>query len=558
MKNMRVLFLTIILFLMLLSFNSTYASEDDYIYDEYGFYIEYPPEWKIEDKWDNQQQEIIVKTNSSEKTEVSIKYQQYLREDITITQELVDNTIENLKEECRINKNGSCWNFKILDSKIIIIENSNALSIKYEEVLNEQRTVTRTILLPEGSNSWEIKWTTIKSGIDYEEDLEKIVNSFQFIQETKIETELDQPTKISLETENTVQRDYKINLILIGEEWSQSTQSAIKEKIPKYNDPMFVLSKEKTRIHHTYNYNFVSISENDVEELSNFMMENSSLVTITGSDIADTPVGQALWIAENHPERVKVDGNGNVVSYEIDYRLINAVTMEKHLYEKFIENDDKLNKTNSVNIFFLAMDLKDVNFLRNYSIVSKDDAFGKLFSAEGLMGFGGNYNILFFDLYASPWIDIDIQSWQYEFPQWINSLHDCNTNQCLTDLIIFHTSEALRYVVSPHLTFPVKIADKYIIDVIVYAKPGSKNTITPATMKNFVNKEKIKNEFEYLYPSSEWQVDLTLERRDTRNLGYDFKKELESTTNFVFDNRYGNEKSIQILHSDKIQPYLVS
>jgi len=361
-----------------------------------------------------------------------------------------------------------------------------------------------------------------------------------------------------LDEESIVQRDYDINLILIGEEWSQTKQSTIKEKIPKYNDPIFYSSKEKTGIHHTYNYNFVSVSQNNVKELSDFMMENSSLVPIIGSDVYDYPVGQAAWITELHPEWVKFDGNDNVVSYEIDYRLIDAIAVERYLYEKFIKNDDKLNKANSVNMFFLAMDLDDIDFLRNYSIFSKDDSSGKFFSAKGLMGFGGNYNILFFDLYAVPWIDYDFQLEEYKFPQWIISLHDCNTSKCLTDFITFHTSEALQYVISPHLLYPIKIADKYVIDTIVYTKPGSKNTITPATMKNFVNKEKIKNEFEYLYPLSDWQVNFTLERRDTRNLTYDFKKELESTSNFVYGNSFGGGKSIQLLHSDKIQPHLVS
>jgi len=62
---MRILFSAIIVFLIIFSFSSTYASEDYSIYEEYRFSIEYPLEWEIEDKWDNQQQEIVVKTNSS-------------------------------------------------------------------------------------------------------------------------------------------------------------------------------------------------------------------------------------------------------------------------------------------------------------------------------------------------------------------------------------------------------------------------------------------------------------------------------------------------------------
>lgn len=89
-------------------------------------------------------------------------------------------------------------------------------------------------------------------------------------------------------------------------------------------------------------------------------------------------------------------------------------------------------------------------------------------------------------------------------------------------------------------------------------KPGGPNTVTPQTLPHFIDEDKVKKEFEFLYPFSEWEINFELERRDTRGLTYEFKQELESTLNFTFENIFGEEKSIQILNVDKIQSHLIS
>ncbi len=435
------------------------------------------------------------------------------------------------------------------------------MSIKYSATINDKETTIRMVILPDGEKYWLVIAKAF--GETNFEPFEKSIKSFHLDSTETISKPILKPNisvpnfQIPFDSEIVLEKNIDVNLILVGEKWSSSVKSSVQSNLPIYRDPIYVESDEKTGIRHIYNYNFVSVSDEEVKELSDFMTKNSSPMPIFGSTF-DYPIWQAYWVAANHPEWVNFDYYGNVENYNIDYRLVDALAIEEYVYEKFVGSNPDLSNPTSVNLVFVAMDLEDADFLRNYSTSNKDDASGETFSSMGLMGYGGNYNMLFFDLYAAPWFDIDTQTWEYVFPPWVETLHDCNTNQCFTELITYHASEALQYVISPHLLYPIKNADKYVIEALVYTKPGGPNTVTPQTMSSFVDEEKVLKELEFLYPFSDWEINFSLERRDTRGLPYEMKQELEHTSHFNFENIFGEEKLIQILDVDKIQPHLIT
>ena len=569
---MKIIVIIALAFVLLIPI-TVYAAEDVSLYNEHGFSIEYPSEWEIVDTWDSTPNKIFLKSDYrgtsgisiilSDKYELADLYDRKFIEIKNVDQTLVDTIEENLETACKINRHGPCWSFTLLDSKIITVNQEKSISIKYSAVMDDIPTTFRMILVPDDENYWFIVAKTIGEEPNFE-PFEKSMQSFKLDSAatqtvTNTQPQIITPTfQIPVDSDIVVERQMNVNLILIGDEWLSSAKSSISNNLPKYRDPIYVSSQEKTGVRHIYNYNFVSVSEKEVDEFSKFLQSSSYSIPIVGSNLIDFPFWQAYWVAANHPEWVEFDYYGNVLSYNIDYRLIDALATEEYIYEKFIGSNPKLSDPNSVNLVFLAMDLDDANFLRNYSVVSQDDASDKEFSSMGLMGYGGNYNMLFFDLYAAPWIDLDLQTFDYYFPPWIESAHDCNTNACVADLITFHTSEALQYVVSPHLLYPITNADKYIVNAMIYTKPGGKNTLTPQTLPYFVNEEKVQKELEFLYPFSDWEINFELERRDTRGLSYEFKKALESASHHTIENIYGDEKSIQILDVNTIQPYLVS
>ncbi|MHA7734257.1 hypothetical protein [Nitrosopumilus sp. S6] len=568
MKSVLIIALAFVLFIPV----STFGAEQLSLYNEHGFSIEYPSEWEIVDTWDSTPNKVFFKSDYmgtsgisvvlSDKYELADLYDREFIEIKDVDQTLVDKIEENLETTCKINRHGPCWSFKLLDSKIITVNQEKSISIKYSAVMDDIPTTFRMLLIPDEDDYWFVVAKTIGNETNFEL-FEESINSFK-LDSTPTPTIIKlQPTptpifQIPSDSDIVVERHTNVNLILIGDEWLSTAKSTISNNLPKYRDPIYVSSQEKTGVRHVYNYNFVSVSDKEVEELSTFLKNSSFQRPIVGSDLVDIPFWQAAWVAANHPEWVTFDRYGNVASYNIDYRLIDALATEEFIYEKFIGSNTELSDPDSVNLVFIAMDLDDADFLRNYSVTSRDDASGKEFSSMGLMGYGGNYNMLFFDLYAVPWLDLDIQTFEYAFPPWIESAHDCDSSQCVADLITFHTSEALQYVVSPHLLYPIKNAEQYVVNVLIYTKPGGQNTVTPQTLPYFVDEEKVKKELEFLYPFSDWEINFELERKDTRGLSYEFKKVLESTSHHTIENIYGDEKSLQILDVSKIQPYLIS
>ncbi len=568
MKPIIIIAIAFVLFIPLSIF-----AEETTPYTDYGFSLEYPSEWEVVDSWNNNPQKVFFKADHvgtsgisvvlTDKYELADLHDRKFIKIQNIDQSLLDLLENSIQTACKINRYGPCWDFELLDSKIIVIDGKKSVSIKYLQTMDDKHMTFRMILLPEGDNFWFIVSQSITDKIDFELfektvqsfNLQSISKSVEIPKEPKI---VIQNIKIPFDKDIILEKTINVNLILIGETWSTDSKSSILNNLPTHRDPIFAQSQEKTGVRHTYDYNFISVSESEVNNLSKFMRENSLGMQIFGSNLLDIEFWQADWVIANHPEWVEWDNYGNVLGYNIGYGMIDALAMEEYLYENFVGSNPQLDTPYSVNLAFVAMDLEDLDYLHNYSILSKDDASGEYFTAMGLMGYGGTYDMLFFDLYAAPWFDIDIQTWEYVFPPWVETLHDCGTNQCLVDLISYHTSESLQYVISPDLLYPLKNADKYVVDAVIYTKPGGQNTVTPQTFEKFLDKDKVKKEFEFLYPHSEWDVNYSFERRDTHGLSYEFKKDLESASYFTFDNIYGEEKSIQLLSVEKIQSGLLS
>ena len=552
-------------------FEDVEAIENPVNFNNYGFSIDYSKDWKLEDSFESNRSNFLIKPDN-QGSQISIKLlKQYSIADnynptfITINNvEQIGFLEEDFQNACKINKNGPCWNFKLIDSKIMYLNDNQVISIEHEAVVNNKKTFFRTIIIPQENNFWWIEGRAVND-ITYSK-ISEVIQTFRLgsTSAKEVQRDIDSQTVsksnylITNDDEIILERKLDINLILIGEEWTTGLKNEIKSELPVSREPHYVFQNEPIGIRHSYNYNFISVEEEKVNKVSSFMNENFQPTLIPGYGIFDDfRFWQAEWIEALHPEWVAYDNQGNFQGYLVDYGLIDAEAMEKFLFNEFVSIDKNRTSQDSINLIFLAMDLNEAPFLRNYYLNNRDDSTNENFSYFGLMGYGGNHNMMYFDLYSAPWIDYDY-NFDLVFPEWLSNAHDCSSNQCMADMIGYHTENALMFIVTPDLIYPVKSSDKFTIDLVVYTKPGGSNTVTPATLKKFVNEDKVLKEFQFLYPQSEWSLNINLERRDTRGLSYDFKKSLESTKSFTFsDSLFGVEKTIQILDSDKITPYLL-
>lgn len=344
-----------------------------------------------------------------------------------------------------------------------------------------------------------------------------------------------------------LEKTLQVNILLVGDIWTSSEISEIKDKLHSSFEPIVVSTDKKAGIRYDYQYNFLSSSEKDSDGFFSFMKDNSQKRDIFGKGLFDVPVWQDWWKKIKHPELAQVD-----------YGLIDAEKTEEYIYNNLIKNDPNLNKPNSVNLVFISDGLDKVKFLHNYYVENKDKSTKTAHRAVGLMGYGGNHNMYFFDLYAVPWVDFDFKNFNWDVPPFMQNLHDCTETSCLSDLVGFHVKSALVHIITPSYLYPVEYNSHYVIDLVFYSQPSMNIGLTPQEATFFINETAVKSELEYLFPYSSWEINLSFEKRQTTGLSYEFKKELERAV-IPVNYDYGNFTfSVNLLNSSNIQPYLVS
>ncbi|MGQ0795138.1 MAG: hypothetical protein ACT4N5_03005 [Nitrosopumilaceae archaeon] len=351
----------------------------------------------------------------------------------------------------------------------------------------------------------------------------------------------------SADQEIILEKTLQINILLVGDTWSSTEIADVKNNLRSSFKPIVESSGEPAGIKYNYEYNFLSASEKDSTDLFSFMKDGKYATPIFGENLLNFPIWQEWWQKVEHPELE-----------DITYGLIDAEKVEEYIYKNLIADDPNLNKPNSANLIFIKDSLDKVDFLHNYYVKNTDKSTKTDHGAVGFMGYGGNYNVYFFDLYAVPWVELDFENSQWYVPSHMQNLNDCTENSCLGDLVSSHVNSALLHVITPSFLYPVDYADHYVIDLVFYSQPSMEVGLTPQTAVTFLDENAIKSELEYLYPFSQWDIQLSFEKRQTSGISYDFKQELERAQ-IPVDYEYGDYKySVNLLNSTNIQPHLLS
>lgn len=345
-----------------------------------------------------------------------------------------------------------------------------------------------------------------------------------------------------------------VNLILVGDKWTEEQKGDISSRLYGETTPIIVSELHLAGDRYLYQYDFVSAPDEFSAGLFSLMREESEPVNpFYGEDDYDEPWGLASWVKAKHPEWTSRAQE----RFEVSYRLVDAQKVEEYIHANLVSQDPSLNSPNSANLVFISGDMGTVDFLHNYKVHTVDPATGKHHKAVGMMGYGGKYNTYFFDLYAAPWDDYQGLPRFYD-ENLINeytNFHDIAGEEGRNQLFANYINHATSLLITPSYVYPPVYKTNYLIDLVVVTEPNSSANTT--LIDHFIDREKIFTELSELVPDSSWDLNFSLERVTSRDLGSGVKDLLNSAEKVpVFSEEFG--PIISVLDTKAVTRELVS
>lgn len=503
----------------------------------HGFSIEHPG-WEVLDDWDRSSSVVFAGPAGRVSVSLQPSYELVVREGRedarfdSVGRAQLESMAASSELACRTNAYGPCWDYLLKESAITTVGGAPAATVWYSAVLDDEPVEARVTVVPDSGMLWVV------TGLG-EPGSGAPEASLTFAPD-RDEPEPAPPREPGAQLSRTL----RVNLVMVGGGWD-GLQGEVAAMLPSSRQPESFFEGAPA-LRYELEYGFFHA---DGRGLAQTMLENSAERPIYGSDLPGDPFWQADWVASRHPEWMD-DG-----SYP-EYRLVDAEAVERYIQETLISPEPALSGPGSANLVFVNLGPDQVPYLRNYYVSGEDKATGEPVSAVGLMGYGGNHNAYFFDLYAAPWVEVDTGTLEYYVPRGYETLHDCAS--CAAEMIASHAESALEHIVAPSILYPVESHASYLLDVLVYVMPGNEVTLNATTLEWFLDRESVISELEYLYPFASWQMDVSVERRDTRGLSYEFKQRLQEADHVTIPaTKYWAETSYALLDTASIRPYLL-
>lgn len=502
----------------------------------HGFSIEHPG-WEVRDGWAASSTVEFAGPSGSVTVSLRPSYELVVREGKeqarfdTVGRDQLESIADSLELACRTNAYGPCWDYLLKESAITTVGGAPAASVWYSAVLDDEELDARVLVLPDSGMLWVVDGRGAPGS-----------GAAEAVLGFGIDGPEPEPAR-QRAPEAALSRTLRVNLVMVGDGWG-GLQDRVAASLPQSRQPETFFERAPA-LRYDIEYGFFHA---DGARLAEFMSENSVARPIYGSDLPGDPFWQADWVATEHPEWI--DGG----QYP-EYRLVDAAAVERHIQESIISPEPGLAGLQAVNLVFLNMGPDRVPYLHNYYVAGRDKATDERVSAVGLMGYGGTYNTYFFDLYAAPWVQVDPSTLEYAIPAGYETLHDCGS--CLAEMVSSHAQAALEHIVAPSVLYPVESHPGYLLDVLVYVMPGNEVTLNTTTLEWFLDEESVIEELEYLYPFADWRMDVSVERRDTRGLSYEFKQRLQEADHRTIPaSKYWREHSYALLDIASIRPHL--
>ena len=282
--------------------------------------------------------------------------------------------------------------------------------------------------------------------------------------------------------------DMQINLVVVGDQWSEEDQKAISSKLLKSYKPILLEQNIPIGVEYKYNYTFVSADDLFSTRLYTFI-EDATLEV-------EMPEPIAQWAIAAHPEF------GDVRS--IAYRIVHATDVEEWIRDNWELAD-------GYTIFFFMPHNDELNYLHTYGMLTNDPDTDEQFVQEGMMGFGGTYRFYFIDLTAGPWIypagfpfcedTENAMCDQVNFTENKN-IYDITSAEESYEIISEYVNNAVTLLFTPSYVYSPFYRINHDISIFLIDFTAERELYSFA--EEFINRDLIEREFRHLLPYVNW------------------------------------------------------
>src|SRR5574341_810203 len=282
--------------------------------------------------------------------------------------------------------------------------------------------------------------------------------------------------------------DMQINLVVVGDQWSEEDQKAISSKLIKSYKPILLEQNIPIGVEYKYNYTFVSADDLFSTRLYTFI-EGATLEV-------EMPEPIAQWVVAEHPEF------GDVRS--VAYRIVHAQDVEEWIMDNWELAD-------GYTIFFFLPHNDELNYLHTYGMLTNDPDTDEQFLQEGMMGFGGTYRFYYIDLTAGPWIYPpafatceDAQSAmcdQVNFTENKN-IYDIASADESHEIISEYVNNAVTLLFTPSYVYSPFYRLNHDISIFLIDFTAERELYGAA--EELINRDLIEREFSHLLPYVNW------------------------------------------------------
>ncbi|MFQ5941537.1 MAG: hypothetical protein ACE5KA_07570 [Nitrososphaerales archaeon] len=280
-----------------------------------------------------------------------------------------------------------------------------------------------------------------------------------------------------------IETDMQINLVLIGDSWSEEDKTEITKKLLQSYAPRISSKDEPAGVRYNYTYTFRSESQQFSEELFKFI-DTIGVETAVPTVIEQWKFAQAPHLGKE----------------ELVYKLIDAYRVEDRLAE--------LEREKGYTIYFLNPSSQQIGYLHTYSAFSTDPDTDRAFVQEGMMGFGGKHRFYFIDLTAGPWIYPFIPLSETQFlSEFHGNIHDLENNEEYYDFIADYVNDVITLLFTPGYLFSPLYKLNYRMQVFLIDMTAGR--VFHDVAVDYLKREKIEQAFVKLIPYTQWQSEIT-------------------------------------------------
>jgi hypothetical protein len=276
----------------------------------------------------------------------------------------------------------------------------------------------------------------------------------------------------------------RINLVMVGEAWSQQDQQKILDKLMKSYTPNLAFEERAVGVSYTYDYVFSSMAEKKANELFALM----DAVAVKN----DMPEFIAEWMRSEHPELGRPE--------RLEYKMVGAFAVEDWLA--------KLDRDQGYTLYFLKPPKEKIGYFHTYGMVMKDPDTKRQFIQEGMMGYGGKHRFYFIDLTAGPWFYpyVPTSDGGYIGQFHKHAIYDSEEPEDYLEQLADYINNAVLLLFTPSYLYAPSYKLNHKIDIFLIDMTSGR--VFRDVSDKYIDKGTIEQAFGRLVPYVRWSSDI--------------------------------------------------